>query len=245
MAVVRQAVHSCTASAHCLPSPVAIHLHVLPHHACTRVHGRRAGALTSPALLRAAPVLLLRRPSAEEVVQRGQAVEGVGCHALHSAPGFLDGAGPAHVALHLNLAVGQVASIGLSGEGVLGRPLDEVHALGGLAVDSASSITLQWRQRCVRAALLKVLTAPLLLCSAPSLSLPSAVELDAALVGLVAAPVLLGIRPPLHPVGEASFAVVNSAMRMANSVRDVHIGVKVEAAFPCSWAAHALVTTAP
>mmetsp|Transcript_21018 Transcript_21018/g.49979 ORF Transcript_21018/g.49979 Transcript_21018/m.49979 type:complete len:319 (-) Transcript_21018:902-1858(-) len=175
------------------PGPVAVHLHVLPHHARTGVHAGWAVSLAALVLVAAAPLLLLRRPGAEEVVERRKAVEWVRRVAAHSAASFLDGAGPAHIALDLDLAVGQIAGIALVVENVLGRPLDAVHALGGLALHGAGSITLQRRQCGMRAALLVVVTAPLLLGTVPSVSLPGAVELDAALVLLVTAPVLLGV----------------------------------------------------
>ena len=72
----------------------------------------------------------------------------------------------------------------------------------------------------------------------------SAVELHAAPALVMAAPVLLGIWPTLHPIGEASTAVIDSAFRMSDTGRK-NVSVKVVAAVPGSWASHASVVTAP
>ena len=53
-----------------------------------------------------------------------------------------------------------------------------------------------------------------------------------------AAPVLLGVRPPLHPVGEPSFAVIDvlvMLVRVANVVP--YVSVQVVAAMPGAGAA--------
>lgn len=104
---------------HGLPRPVAVDLDMVPHlgckrclsfspvpvqasrHASTCVHGGRVWPLTSPALLGAAPVFLLLshptcsheasswRPSPEEVVQRGVAIEWVSTGGLHLTASIL------------------------------------------------------------------------------------------------------------------------------------------------------------
>ena len=78
----------------------------------------------------------------------------------------------------------------------------------------------------------------------PSRIASAAVELDTAPALLLAAPVLLGIRPALHPVGEASTAVVDTTMLMANSGRE-DMGVQMIAAMPRAGATHLHVTAAP
>ena len=114
----------------------------------------------SPAPLRAAPVLLRRRPSAEEVVQRRLAVEGVLGGRMDLAAGLLDGAPPAHVALHLDLAVGQFAAVLLAAEDVVMSPFDAVDALGALIPLHTHGIAFQLGQRGVGAALLELPAAP-------------------------------------------------------------------------------------
>jgi len=56
------------------PGPEAIHLDVFPHHARAWVNAWRAVALTALTTVAAAPLLLGRRPSPEEVVQSGIAL---------------------------------------------------------------------------------------------------------------------------------------------------------------------------
>ena len=59
------------------------------------------------------------RPGPEEVRQRRVAVEGGGgLHLRHRAARLLDGAGPADVALHLDIAVGQRAGVRTAAEDV-------------------------------------------------------------------------------------------------------------------------------
>ena len=118
-------------------------LHALPDHAIAGIHCRRMWPFTAPATLRATPVLLRRRPSSEEVVQGCVAVEGVLRCRMDLAAGPLDGAASAHVALHLDLAVGQLAAILLATEDVVLRPLDAVDALGALIALHADGITFQ------------------------------------------------------------------------------------------------------
>mmetsp|Transcript_68868 Transcript_68868/g.161943 ORF Transcript_68868/g.161943 Transcript_68868/m.161943 type:complete len:205 (+) Transcript_68868:821-1435(+) len=73
--------------------------------------------------------------------------------------------------------------------------------------------------------------------------MPSAVVLDAALLLVAAAPVLLGIRPSLHPIRPPRRAVVDAPMSMADAMRDVQ--VLVVAAVPCPRAAEACMCAAP
>ena len=70
-----------------------------------------------------------------------------------------------------------------------------------------------------------------------------AVVLDAALLLMRAAPILLGVRPPLHPVGEAGVAVIDVPFCMADVVP--HLSVQVVAAMPGAGAAARLVRAAP
>mmetsp|Transcript_102425 Transcript_102425/g.142660 ORF Transcript_102425/g.142660 Transcript_102425/m.142660 type:complete len:243 (+) Transcript_102425:313-1041(+) len=74
VAVVRQA--GVAVAVHGRPRPVAVHLDVLPDHAIPGIDRRRVMALAALSLLGAAPVLLLRGPSPEEVVDGRIAVEG-------------------------------------------------------------------------------------------------------------------------------------------------------------------------
>ena len=71
-----------------------------------------------------------------------------------------------------------------------------------------------------------------------------AVELCAAPVLFGAAPVLLGIRPALHPIGEASVAVIDSATLMSHSCGK-NMSVDVVASMPGARASHVLVAAAP
>jgi len=66
---------------------------------------------TAFASLSAAPVLLLRRPGAEEVVQGRVAVEGIASTDLDLAASVLNAATSADVAIHLDLAVCQSAFV--------------------------------------------------------------------------------------------------------------------------------------
>lgn len=52
-----------------LPDPVAVDLHVLPHHASAGVHGRLGVALAALLPLLAAPLLLRGRPGTMEIAQ--------------------------------------------------------------------------------------------------------------------------------------------------------------------------------
>mmetsp|Transcript_21014 Transcript_21014/g.49950 ORF Transcript_21014/g.49950 Transcript_21014/m.49950 type:complete len:270 (-) Transcript_21014:596-1405(-) len=124
------------------PGPVAVHLHVLPHHARTGVHAGWAVSLAALVLVAAAPLLLLRRPGAEEVVERRSAVEWVRSSCMHRTACFLDGAGPAHIALHLNLAVCQGALLVLRVEDMVCRPVNAFDASGGLSFNGARRVTL-------------------------------------------------------------------------------------------------------
>ena len=69
-------------------------------------------------------------------------------------------------------------------------------------------------------------------------------EFHAALVVLRAAPVLLGSRPALHPIGEASVAIVDSPMCVPHPFGK-DMTVEVVAAMPGARASHAHVVTAP
>ena len=69
-------------------------------------------------------------------------------------------------------------------------------------------------------------------------------ELDTAPALLVAAPVLLGIRPALHPVGEASTAVIDTTMLMADPRRE-DMCVQMIAAVPRAGASHLHVIATP
>ncbi len=78
----------------------------------------------------------------------------------------------------------------------------------------------------------------------PSSCPRSAVELHAAPALVMAAPILLVIWPALHPIGEASTTVIDSAFRVSNTFCK-NMSVKVIAAVPGSWASHVSVVTAP
>ena len=69
-------------------------------------------------------------------------------------------------------------------------------------------------------------------------------EFHAALVVFRAAPVLLGTRPALHPIGEASIAIINSPMCVSHSFGK-DMSVEVVAAMPSARASHGHVVTAP
>ena len=60
----------------------------------------------------------------------------------------------------------------------------------------------------------------------------------------LAAPILLGIRPALHPIGEASVAIIDSPMCVSHSFGK-DMTVEVVAAMPGARASHAHVVTAP
>ena len=70
---------------------------------------------------------------------------------------------------------------------------------------------------------------------------PGAVVLDAALLLMRAAPILLGVRPPLHPVGEAGVAVIDVLVMLVMLVRVAnvvpYVSVQVVAAMPAAGAA--------
>jgi len=70
-----------------------------------------------------------------------------------------------------------------------------------------------------------------------------AVELDASLVFTVAAPVLLRVRPSLHPIGKSCMTVIDFAMCMTNSMH--HVRMKVVASMPSARASPILMTAAP
>ena len=72
---------------------------------------------------------------------------------------------------------------------------------------------------------------------------PGAVVLDAALLLMRAAPVLLGVRPPLHPVGVPGFAVIDVPYSMANAVH--HVLAQMVASMPGAGATEMLVSAAP
>lgn len=197
-------------------------------------------------MLGAAPVLLRRRPGSEEVAERSIAVKGITALGVDFAASGLDGAGAANVAIHLHLAVGQGALVALGAEDIVGHPMDSIGAFGGFATHGAGGITLQWRKGGPWAALLEIVAAVLSLSVPPAVprrGFAGAVELHAAAVFTFAAPVLLGVRPSLHPVGEARGAVVDLSMRMTHAMN--HVGVKVVASMPGAWASLANVTAAP
>ena len=58
-----------------------------------------------------------------------------------------------------------------------------------------------------------------------------------------AAPVLLGVRPPLHPVGVPGFAVIDVPYSMANAVH--HVLAQMVASMPGAGATEILVRAAP
>ena len=72
---------------------------------------------------------------------------------------------------------------------------------------------------------------------------PGAVVLDAALLLMRAAPILLGVRPVLHVAFEPGGAVIDVPLSMANAVHHVH--VQVVASMPCAGATTMLVSAAP
>ena len=72
---------------------------------------------------------------------------------------------------------------------------------------------------------------------------PGAVVLDAALLLMRAAPILLGVRPVLHVAFEPGGAVIDVPLSMANAVHHVH--VQVVASMPRAGATTMLVSAAP
>eukprot|EP00438_Fugacium_kawagutii_P009462 Skav202073 [mRNA] locus=scaffold1138:768014:768620:+ [translate_table: standard] len=82
--------HCTTSSRSHHPSPEAIHLNVLPCHASARVDTWWVVTLAALAAIVAAPLLLWRRPSAEEVVQGGITVIRILCHRMHLTSSCLD-----------------------------------------------------------------------------------------------------------------------------------------------------------
>mmetsp|Transcript_21016 Transcript_21016/g.49962 ORF Transcript_21016/g.49962 Transcript_21016/m.49962 type:complete len:816 (-) Transcript_21016:20-2467(-) len=225
------------------PGPVAVHLHVLPHHARTGVHAGWAVSLAALVLVAAAPLLLLRRPGAEEVVQRSIAVVGLAAGAAaHLAARSRDGAGAADIALHLNLAVGQSARVPVCLEHVVGGPVDAGLAHRGLAVEGAGGVAAQRRQSGVGAALLEVAAAPAALGRRPRAHVPVAVVRHAAPVLLLAAPALLRVGPSVQPVGDPGVAVVDAASCMARLLG--HVRLQVETAMPGARAASGHLFTA-
>ena len=67
--------------------------------------------------------------------------------------------------------------------------------------------------------------------------------LDAALVLVAAAPVLLGVGPALHPVGVAGCTIIDVPVGVAHPMRHVH--VQVVAAMPGAGASEILMMAAP
>mmetsp|Transcript_74079 Transcript_74079/g.176672 ORF Transcript_74079/g.176672 Transcript_74079/m.176672 type:complete len:558 (-) Transcript_74079:944-2617(-) len=233
-----------------LPGPVPVNEDFLPHHACASIAiGRGIHRLAAQFLTVAAPDLLVGRPGAAPVAQGGLAVEGLGAGALHPAAGRLDAARAAHVAFHLDLAVGEVAGVALSGERVFLRPLDALLASAGLAVQRAGRLAAQRGQSRCRAAQLEVAAAEVALVLGPGVQitriLAVAVVLHTELVVVVlTAEVLLVGRPALLPVGDASSAVI-AAVADVDTVLHVDDCMCVPVAVPASWAAPVLMVAAP
>ena len=190
VAVVGQALGATTAMDG-NPRPVAIHLHSLPNHAKARVDGRRAGTFTALALLRATPLLFRGRPSPEKIVQGRIAVEGRRSGHMNDAACFFNGAGTAHVAVHLHLAVRQGTSIAPALEKMILGPLQAIRTGGSLAIVGARGVALQWRQRGFGAAFLEVAAAPLTLPRGPIRNLPVTMMRNAATMMPLTTPGLL------------------------------------------------------
>ena len=70
-----------------------------------------------------------------------------------------------------------------------------------------------------------------------------AVILDTAFLLMVAAPILFGVRPALHPVGVTGFAVVDVAVGVAHPM--LNMCVQVVASVPCAGASATLMMAAP
>lgn len=158
---------------------------------------------------------------------------------------FLDGASSANVTLHLHLAVGQLAAVRLVAKHMLFGPMDAVNALGSFSCMSAAGLALQCRERGVRASFLEVFAAPRPLVGSPGIFTPSsAMELHATPALMIAAPILLGVRPAGHPTREASITVVDPTLCMSHSMSH-DMCVDVVAAMPRSRASHAPTITAP
>mmetsp|Transcript_437 Transcript_437/g.933 ORF Transcript_437/g.933 Transcript_437/m.933 type:complete len:266 (-) Transcript_437:249-1046(-) len=121
--------------------------------------------------------------------------------------------------------------------------MDAVHARVCLSVDLTGRLALHRRHRRMGAALLEVCAAPLRLGRMPGMLFPGAVVLDAALLLMRAAPILLGVRPVLHVAFEPGGAVIDVPLSMANAVHHVH--VQVVASMPRAGATTMLVSAAP
>ena len=78
----------------------------------------------------------------------------------------------------------------------------------------------------------------------PSHPPSSAMELHATPALMMAAPILLGVRPAGHPTREARVAVVDATLCMSHSMSEA-VHVKVIAAMPRSRTSHSHVVTAP
>mmetsp|Transcript_83754 Transcript_83754/g.102629 ORF Transcript_83754/g.102629 Transcript_83754/m.102629 type:complete len:202 (-) Transcript_83754:975-1580(-) len=126
------------------PGPIAIDLHVFPHHSEARIHAWRVVALAAFALLGATPLFLGRRPSSEEIAQGCIAVKSRRSGHMDGATGFLNTAGTANIALHLHLTVSKSTSIIASREHVVFGPMDAIHAGGAFARVRAHCMTFIW-----------------------------------------------------------------------------------------------------
>lgn len=112
-----------------LPRPMATDHDLLPYLASSSITvGWRIRRLAAFALLLAAPDLLGGRPRAAPIAQSSIAIKGCFAGSLFTAASCLDGACTAHIALHLNLAVGQIASIALGAKDVFLSPVDTLLA---------------------------------------------------------------------------------------------------------------------
>lgn len=76
----------------------------------------------------------------------------------------------------------------------------------------------------------------------PSFETELAVVLHTSSLLTRAAPILLRLRPTLHPIGEARVAIVDASMGMANTMHHVHL--QVVAALPRARASQVVITAA-
>ena len=219
----------------------------------------------------AAPMLFRGRPCSEEVVECCITIEGSRCCDMHITADLLYGASSAHITLHLNLAVRQGASIGLASENLPSSPMHSTLARRGVAMQGARCFAAQAWQRRAGTAFLKGLAAPergvlpwehwnhrdinKRLCQMQTLApwllvfgpvtaiISITVVLGTAFVLVTAAPLLLGVRPTLKPVREASITVVDFPGGTAHT-RHVNM-MDVEASVPCARASPLLMVATP
>ena len=112
---------------------------------------------------------------------------------MNGAACILNGARPAHVTVHLNLAVCQSTGIASTFEQMLLSPLDAIRTGGGVTFVNARSIALQRGISGLWAALLLVAAAPIFFGIRPVRALAIAVVRDASAVFPLTTPRLFGV----------------------------------------------------